>query len=121
MKVDGDAFSRFSFKTPTVRNAAVTAPYMHNGVYKTLEQVVDFYDHAAGNKFSKDMRPDMKGLPFFTILPIPLQLTIKEKKDLVSFIQALTDTSASSKVPVRLPRFNAPYVSLNKRTVGGDY
>jgi cytochrome c peroxidase len=33
---------KYSFKTPTIRNIALTAPYMHNGVYKTLEEVVDF-------------------------------------------------------------------------------
>ena len=42
---------KFSFKTPTVRNIELTAPYMHNGVYKTLDQVVEFYKHAAGSKF----------------------------------------------------------------------
>ena len=93
----------------------------HNGVFKTLEQVVDFYDHAAGNKFTKDMRPDMTGLPFFTILPIQLNLTDTEKKDLVAFLKTLTDTSASSKVPARLPAFNSTYARLNKRTIGGDY
>ncbi len=100
MKIKTDMFMKFSFKTPAVRNAALTAPYMHNGVYRTLEQVVDFYDHAAGNKFAKDIRPDMTGLPFFTILPIPLNLTDKEKKYLVLFMKTLTDNSAASKVPV---------------------
>jgi cytochrome c peroxidase len=121
MKINGSPFTRFSFKTPTVRNAALTAPYMHNGVYKTLEQVVDFYDHAAGNKFAKDMKPDMTGLPFFTVLPIPLNLTDTEKKELVAFIKTLTDTGTASGKPTRLPRFNAPYASLNSRTIGGDY
>jgi cytochrome c peroxidase len=121
MKLNGDSFTRFSFKSPTLRNAALTSPYMHNGVFKTLEQVVDFYDHAAGNKFSKDMRPDMAGLPFFTILPIELHLTDTEKKSLVAFLKTLTDTSASSRVPVRLPQFKFSYAKLNKRTIGGDY
>jgi cytochrome c peroxidase len=121
MKISGEAFARFSFKTPTVRNVALTSPYMHNGIFKTLEQVVDFYDHAAGNKFTKDMRPDMTGLPFFTILPVELKLTDTEKKELVSFLKTLTDTSASAKVPVQLPGFNPPYAKLNNRTIGGAY
>jgi cytochrome c peroxidase len=121
MKINGEGSARFSFKTPTVRNVALTSPYMHNGLFKTLEQVVDFYDHAAGNKFTKDMRPDMKGLPFFTILPVELKLTDTEKKELVSFLKTLTDTSASVKVPVQLPQFNPPYAILNARTIGGDY
>jgi len=121
MKINGQGFARFSFKTPTVRNVALTSPYMHNGLFKTLEQVVDFYDHAAGNKFKKDMRPDMTGLPFFTILPVELKLTDAEKKELVSFMKTLTDTSASAKVPVQLPQFNPPYANLNGRTIGGVY
>jgi cytochrome c peroxidase len=121
MKINGNGFARFSFKTPTLRNVALTAPYMHNGLFKTLEQVVDFYDHAAGQKFGKDMRPDMGELPFFTILPIELKLADGEKKDLVAFLKTLTDTSASAKVPTRLPRFGDPYAKLNGRTIGGDY
>jgi cytochrome c peroxidase len=121
MKISGDGYRRFSFKTPTLRNAALTAPYMHNGVYTTLEQVVNFYDKAAGNQFSKDIREDMTGLPFLTVLPIKLNLTDIEKKDLVAFIKTLTDTSASSKRPARLPRFNPPDAVLNSRTIGGDY
>ena len=121
MKMNGDSFARFSFKVPTLRNSALTAPYMHNGVYRNLEQVVDFYDRAAGNQFSKDMRPDMKGLPFFTILPVELHLTDTEKKDLVAFLKALTDTSAASIIPRRLPALSAAYTRLNPRTIGGDY
>jgi cytochrome c peroxidase len=121
MKMSGDAFDRFSFKVPTVRNAALTAPYMHNGIFKTLDQVVDFYDHAAGNKFTRDMRPDMIGLPFFTILPIELRLSIQEKNAVVAFIRSLTDTTASSGVPSTLPNLNPPFGRLNKRTIGGDY
>jgi cytochrome c peroxidase len=121
MKINGDGFARFSFKTPSIRNVALTSPYMHNGLFKNLEQVVDFYDHAAGEKFTKDMRPDMTGLPFFTILPIELKLTDTEKKELVSFLKTLTDTSASAKVPGQLPAFNAPYAKLNGRSIGGVY
>jgi cytochrome c peroxidase len=121
MKMNGDSFARFSFKVPTLRNIALTAPYMHNGVYRNLEQVVDFYDRAAGNQFSKDMRPDMTGLPFFTILPVELHLTDTEKKDLVAFLKSLTDTSAASAIPRRLPALSASYTRLNPRTIGGDY
>jgi hypothetical protein len=39
----------FAFKTPTLRNIELTAPYMHNGVFKTLEEVVDFYDVGGGH------------------------------------------------------------------------
>jgi len=121
MKLDGDAFNKFSFKTPSIRNVALTAPYMHNGVYNTLEQVVNFYDHAAGNKFYLDMKIDMTGLPFFTVLPIPLQLSDKEKKDLVSFLKCLTDTSSTTAIPTHLPRLKGNYADVNRRRIGGEY
>ena len=74
----------FSFKTPTVRNIELTSPYMHNGVYKTLLQVVNFYNEAAGHQFTKDVRPSMR-YPFFPLLPLKLNLTEKEKTILLFF------------------------------------
>lgn len=77
----------FSFKTPSLRNAALTAPYMHNGVFNTLEQVVDFYNKGGGNGLH--IAPDNQTLPFDK-----LNLTAQEKRDIVLFMKALTDTSA---------------------------
>jgi cytochrome c peroxidase len=121
MKITGNKFRLRSFKVPTIGNTALTAPYMHNGVFKTLEQVIDFYDKGAGNAFSKDIRTDMHGLPFFTTLPTPLNLTNEEKKDVVAFLRSLTDTSGVKKGPVTLPAFKKPYSNLNKRKPGGEY
>lgn len=74
-----------AYKTPTIRNAAVTAPYMHNGVYQSLEEVIDFYDKGGGT-----------GLGYVVenqTLPIDkLNLTAREKMQLVSFIRSLTDS-----------------------------
>jgi len=74
------------FKTPTVRNAAVTAPYMHNGVYSTLEEVIDFYVQGGGGGMGFD-------LPHQTLPFDILELTEQDKKDLVAFIKTLTDVS----------------------------
>ena len=120
-KVFKNPFLHFSFKVPTVRNVALTAPYMHNGVFKTLEQVVDFYEDAGGVKFENDMRPGMKGLPFFMILPEKLNLSNEEKVNLIAFMKALTDTSSAKNIPDRLPKIGNPFARLNKRKVGGTY
>ncbi len=72
------------FKTPTLRNAALTAPYMHNGVYNTLEEVVDFYNRGGGQGIGINL-PNQT-LPFDN-----LNLTKLEQKDLVAFIKTLTD------------------------------
>jgi cytochrome c peroxidase len=71
------------FKTPGLRNIAVTAPYMHNGMFKTLEEVVEYYNDP--KKFvSNPINID-------DVLKVPLNLTVKEKKDLVAFLKTLTD------------------------------
>ena len=72
------------FKTPTLRNIAKTAPYMHNGVFKTLEEVVDFYNKGGGVGLGFTL-PNQT-LPFDN-----LALTDQEIKDLVAFMETLTD------------------------------
>ncbi len=103
---------RNSIKTPTVRNAAVTAPYMHNGTFTTLDQVVDFY-HKGGGK-GLGYKVDNQTLPFDS-----LQLSVREKQDIVLFMQSLTDTSNVGSAPLRLPQFGN--AALDKRKVGGVY
>jgi len=73
-----------AFKTPTVRNAAITAPYMHNGVFKTLEEVVDFYNKGGGKGLGYEVQNQT--LPFDE-----LKLTKNEEKALVAFMKTLTD------------------------------
>lgn len=85
-----------SFKTVTVRNSELTAPYMHNGSFKTLEEVMEFYDHGGGAGL---------GLPVEnqTLAPDRLMLTTKEKSFIISFLKTLSDTSGLTTVPVHLP------------------
>jgi cytochrome c peroxidase len=71
------------FKTPSLRNVAVTAPYMHNGFAKTLMQVIDFYD-STENFVPAPVNKD-------SILAKPLGLTKTEKQDLEAFLISLTD------------------------------
>jgi cytochrome c peroxidase len=71
------------FKTPGLRNIAVTAPYMHNGMFKTLEEVLEYYNNP--QKFvSNPINID-------DALKQPLGLTDKEKKDIIAFLKTLTD------------------------------
>jgi cytochrome c peroxidase len=67
-----------AFKTPTLREIAATAPYMHDGSLKTLDEVVEFYDK--GGVWNKNLDPDIK----------PLKLTREQKSDLVEFLRALS-------------------------------
>lgn len=77
-KVTGAEADRYAFKTPTLRNVTETAPYMHDGSLATLRDVIDFYDNAGGYQQPKSM------------LLRPLNLTEKEKADLVAFLESLT-------------------------------
>jgi len=79
-----------AFKTPTLRDVTLTAPYMHNGMYKTLEEVVAHYNRGGDVKASLD--PNLK----------PLHLTKQEEKDVVEFLKTLTGPPMMVNVP-RLP------------------
>ncbi len=86
--IDAQPVHRGAFKVPTLRNVALTAPYMHNGVFRTLEQVVDFYDRGGGVGNGLD-------LPTQTLAADSLHLAPKEKRALVAFLRALTDTTSA--------------------------
>ncbi|MDP6762573.1 MAG: parallel beta-helix domain-containing protein [Planctomycetota bacterium] len=85
-----------AFKVPTLRNIALTAPYMHNGVFETLEEVLDFYADGGGHAFELgDIDIDDKIRPF--------ELSERERADLIAFLHALTDESSLPEVPSRVP------------------
>ncbi len=79
---------RGAFKTPTLRSITETAPYMHDGAFKTLEEVVDFLDQGGGSN------------PNLSPLVQPLNLTAEEKSDLVAFLKAL----AGEPIPFSMPK-----------------
>jgi cytochrome c peroxidase len=77
------------FKTPGLRNIALTAPYMHNGMFKTLEEVVDYYSNTnriVPNAFNKDES-----------LQKPIKFSDRDKKDLVAFLKTLSDKKYMTK------------------------
>ena len=73
---------KYAFKIPTIRNIDKTAPYMHNGVYRTLEQVMDFYNNGGGAGLGIH-------LPNQTLSKENLHLTEKEKEDIIAFMKSL--------------------------------
>ena len=77
-------FYKHSFKTPTVRNSGLTAPYMHNGVYQTLEEVIDFYDVGGGIGLGIPV-------PNQTLPSDSLHLSTREKEQLIYFLKTLND------------------------------
>lgn len=81
---------KFAFKTTTLRNISLTAPYMHNGVYKTLEEVLAFYNNGGGKGLS--IAPSNQTLPFDK-----LNLSRVEQQDIIAFLKTLTDTVVSKR------------------------
>lgn len=81
---DNFDFFEASFKTVSIRNIALTAPYMHNGAIKSLEKVVEFYNLGGGAGMGLS-------LPHQTLPAAPLNLTTAEKQALIAFMKALTD------------------------------
>ncbi|MCT4665867.1 MAG: cytochrome-c peroxidase [Flavobacteriales bacterium] len=85
-KVTDNQFDFGSFRVPTLRNIAVTEPYMHDGRFQTLEEVIDHYDHGVQKSPSLDL-----GL-LFVQNSGGLKLSVQQKKDLIAFLNTLTDT-----------------------------
>ena len=98
-EVTQDPNDRWKYVTPTLRNVALTAPYMHNGELLTLEDVVEFYDRG--------------GVPNELLSPLirPLGLTSADKKALVAFLRTLTGGNTAELVS---DAFAAPVGELRR-------
>jgi cytochrome c peroxidase len=102
----GLKLDRGRFKVPTLRNVALTAPYMHDGRFKTLEEVVDHYsDHVIESEsLSTVFRGESNEVGGKT-----LKLTSDEKKDIIAFLNMLTDNTF-----ITDPRFADPHKLIVK-------
>ena len=78
--ITGEPDHKGAFKTPTLREVARTAPYMHDGSLATLQDVIDFYDD--GGRKNPHLDPELQ----------PLRLTKEEKTELLAFLKSLTGT-----------------------------
>ncbi|MGE0885031.1 MAG: cytochrome c peroxidase [Blastocatellales bacterium] len=84
------------FKTPSLRNVERTAPYMHNGAFKTLEEVVEFYNDGGGRGRGLDVYSQDSKVA-------KLDLSEQQKKDLVVFLKALSDLAPPPVPPASVP------------------
>ena len=90
--VNNNLYDNGKFKVPTLRNIALTAPYMHDGRFATLEEVLDHYSAGGHGVVNEDTN----------ILPFPL--TEQQKQDLIAFLKTLTDESFLTN-----PAFSNPF------------
>lgn len=89
--VTGIEKQKFAFKTPTIRNVELTAPYMHNGVYSTLEEVVEFYHNGGGAGLGL-------AVPNQTLPSDSLKLTAMEKNKIILFMKTLTEKTSKKQL-----------------------
>ena len=92
--VTGLAGDQGLFKVPSLRNIELTAPYMHDGRFTNLEQVVEFYN--SGVVDNPNLSPPLRNPPPGPPGPLRLNLTPDQKAALVAFLKTLTDTSLST-------------------------
>lgn len=96
---DAGAGGTYAFRTPSLRNVGLTAPYMHNGVFRTLKQVMKFYDDI-GEPIAQNPHVSVQQLDP-KIQRISLGTT--EQDQLISFLNALTDPDFDKYIPTRVP------------------
>ncbi len=101
-----------AFRTGTIRNSAATKPYMHNGVFKSLSEVIDFYN--AGGGAGRGLN-----VPNQTLSSDSLHLTSIEKQYLLDFIASLNEQVVFENPPAKLPL--SANKNWNNRTIGGIY
>jgi cytochrome c peroxidase len=100
-EVTGKSYDRGRFRVVTLRNIALTAPYMHDGRFATLQEVIDHYsDHLEPSETLSATLKDTANAP------TRLWLTQQEKSDLLAFLHTLTDTAF-----INDSRFSDPFVS----------
>jgi cytochrome c peroxidase len=101
-----------AFRTGNLRNVTHTKPYMHNGVFTTLEQVIDFYNNGGG--VGNGLKVDNQ-----TLSSDSLHLTTSEKQSLIAFMQTLDENIPTQIAPISLPK--SKIEKYKNRKVGGLY
>ncbi|GAB2530023.1 cytochrome-c peroxidase [Spirosoma aerophilum] len=101
---DAGAGGTYAFRTPSLRNVGMTAPYMHSGVYETLKQVLTFYDDI-GEPISQNPH-----VPVEQLDPKIQRIALRdfEQEQVIAFMNSLTDNGFDKTIPVRVPSGLSP-------------
>jgi cytochrome c peroxidase len=89
--VNNNIYDNGKFRVPTLRNIALTAPYMHDGRFETLEEVLEHYSSGGHGVINEDTNIQ------------PFTLSEQDKKDLIAFMEMLTDTTFMNKPEIQSP------------------
>jgi len=95
----------YAFRTPSLRNLSVTSPYMHNGAFASLEQVLNFYQRVSRGGGRRGGAPGLNApVGREQIDPLARQLTLRGgQRDIIAFLRALDDPSFDRTIPDRVP------------------
>jgi cytochrome c peroxidase len=104
----------YAFRTASLRNLAYTAPYMHNGVFETLEDVVEFYDDVERGR-SQNPNVGRRQLD-----PLLRRLDVEGRRELVQFLNALSDDSFDKSVPEHVPSGLSPGGNIRRLRFADD-
>jgi cytochrome c peroxidase len=106
---------RFRFRTPSLRNVALTAPYFHNGMLPTLEDVLRHYDNGRSEnpnvvrRDDDDDDDDNRGLAQLSGRFRRVDdMSDREMRDIIAFLQSLTDANFDRTIPARVPSGLSP-------------
>ena len=103
-EITGVAQDMGAFRAPSLRNVAVTGPYMHDGSIATLRQVLDFYAEGGRVIKSGPNAGDGRASPYRDSLTVGIKLTSRDKEDIVAFLRTLTDPTL-----IKSTRYAAPH------------
>jgi cytochrome c peroxidase len=99
---DRGAGGSFAFRTPSLRNLALTAPYMHNGVFRTLDDVLEFYDDVQGGRGGRQARRNAN-VSRAQLDPLLRRVNVNGEREIRAFLDALNDGEFDRTIPVRVP------------------
>ena len=103
-RISGRREDMGKFRAPTLRNIALTAPYMHDGSIPTLEAVIDHYAAGGRARSSTQKENDVESKSFIDPMVSGFELTPTEKRQLIAFLRALTDEVFINKSLEQAPR-----------------
>ncbi|QGM45039.1 methanobactin export MATE transporter MbnM [Methylocystis heyeri] len=107
--ITGDPEDMGKFRAPSLRNIAVTAPYMHDGTVATLEEVVDIYSRGGRKIETGPSAGDGAASPLKSSLIVKIDMTPQEKADLLAFLRTLTDETLLTS-----PRYSDPWKEASR-------
>jgi cytochrome c peroxidase len=101
LKISDNGDGKYAFRTPSLRNLSHTAPYMHNGLFNSLEEVMGFYEELSGKGGSKNKNIPSQNLD--DILRPSFKMTNDQIPSIIAFLKALNDDSFDKEILTKVP------------------